>query len=74
VLGQYFDAEGHLVPNEVSARVVGLSLRDVAQIPLSVVLAGGQEKVPVLMAVLRGGLCNVLITDAWTAQRLLEEG
>ena len=74
MLGQYFDAEGHLVPNEVSARVVGLSLKDVAQIPLSVVLAGGQEKVPVLMAVLRGRLCNVLITDAWTAQRILEEG
>lgn len=74
MLGHYFDAQGRPVPNPVSDRVIGLSLADVARIPLSVVMAGGPEKVQVLLAALRGELFNVLITDAWTAQQILDEG
>ncbi len=73
MLGRYFDTQGRPVTNSVSDRVIGLSLTDVAQIPLSVVMAGGPEKVPVLVAALRGKLFNVLITDAWTARQILNE-
>ena len=73
MLGRYFDAQGRPVPNPISDCVIGLSLSDVANIPLSVVMAGGPEKVPVLIAALRGRLFNVLITDAWTAQQILGE-
>ncbi len=73
MLGHYFDKKGNPVPNPVSDRIIGLNLADVAQIPLSVVMAGGPQKVPVLVAALQGHLFNVLITDAWTAQQIISE-
>ncbi|MGC9397531.1 MAG: sugar-binding transcriptional regulator [Anaerolineae bacterium] len=73
MLGHYFDAQGKPVLNPISERIIGLSLEDIARIPLSLVMAGGPEKVPVLLAALRGRLFNVLITDAWTAQQILHE-
>lgn len=73
MLGRYFDAQGVPISNPVSDRVIGLSLDEVARIPLSLVMAGGPEKVPVLVAAMRGRLFNVLITDAWTAEELLSE-
>jgi lsr operon transcriptional repressor len=71
-LSQFFDETGKYVQHSICERVVGLSLDDLRQIPYSVVVAGGLEKVPVLQAAMRSRLLNVLVTDVATATALLE--
>lgn len=56
---------------EFNNRVIGLSLEKIKNIPLSVGIAGGEEKAQPILAVLRGGYINVLITDLMAAQRIL---
>jgi DNA-binding transcriptional regulator LsrR (DeoR family) len=71
-LSRFFNQDGECVPHPICDRVVGLSLDDLRQIPYSVVVAGGAEKVPVLQAAMRSRLLNVLVTDVATATALLE--
>ena len=71
LLGRFFDEEGQPVENPIEDRIIGLNLEDISQIPWSVVVAGGSEKVNVLRAALNKGFINVLITDHHTAQLLL---
>ena len=39
----------------------------------SILLSGGEGKIASIRAALKGGYANVLITDQFTAKRLLEE-
>ncbi len=73
-LGRYFDAAGKDVANSLDGRIVGITLDDIRQIPMRVMVAGGAEKVPVIRAAVKGELLNVLITDHVTARELLEGG
>lgn len=70
-LGHYFDADGRHIPSFTDAHVIGLELEDLHNIPWSVVIAGGPEKVLPIDAALTGKIFNVLITDRRTARALL---
>lgn len=70
-LGHYFDVNGQPVSTFMDDRVIGIELKDLKNIPWSVVVAGGEEKHTVIQAALRGGYFNVLITDTDTAAFLL---
>ena len=67
-----FDRHGQTVPNEVSSRIIGISLEDLRKIPQRVAVVCGKEKVSAIHAVCRSNLANTLITDARTAFALLE--
>jgi dihydroxyacetone kinase-like protein len=69
--GRFIDAEGAPVAGPLDDRTIGIGLGDFASIPSRVVIAGGFEKVPALLALLRGGYANVLITDAATGRGIL---
>lgn len=71
-LGHFFDAEGTHVEWPTDDLHIGLTLDEIRRCPTSAVVAGGRDKVPAIRAALRGGIANVLITDATTAERLLE--
>jgi deoxyribonucleoside regulator len=71
-LGRYFDAQGNHIEQSLDNRIIGITLDDIRQIPLKVLVAGGSEKTPVIRAAIHGDLLNVLITDHVTAQALLE--
>jgi DNA-binding transcriptional regulator LsrR (DeoR family) len=71
-LGHFFDAEGAHVPWPTDDVHIGLTLDEIRNCPTSALVAGGEAKVPAVRAALRGGLANVLITNAGTAERLLE--
>lgn len=73
VLGHFYDSDGQPVPNPIEDRLIGLSLDELARVPLRVCVAGGLPKVPSIMGALRGGYVNVLITDEDTACTMLEE-
>ena len=71
-LGHFFDANGADVPWRTDGLHVGLTLDDIRQCPTSAIVAGGADKAVAIRAALRGRVGNVLITDAVTAQHLLE--
>lgn len=72
-LGHYFDQNGAPVSTFLDDRVIGIGLEDLKRVPWSVVVAGGEEKHPVIQAALKGGYFNVLVTDTETAAYLLQE-
>jgi DNA-binding transcriptional regulator LsrR (DeoR family) len=67
----FFDAYGKPVAHEINERIIGLTLDQMAGIPRVIGVAGGPEKFGVIRAALRGGLIDVLVTDADNAHRLL---
>ncbi len=72
IAGRFFDREGKLIDHEINHRVIGLTLDQLAAIPTRVIVAAGPTKVDPLLAAMRRGLPNVLITDASTARDLLK--
>ena len=70
--GRFIDDRGRPVFGELDERMVGLSLSDVARIKLRIAIAGGPDKVPAILACLRGGYATILITDAATGRGVLK--
>jgi dihydroxyacetone kinase-like protein len=68
---RFIDAWGQTVPGVFDDRVIGLSLDDLLRVDLRICVAGGFDKVPAILAALRGGYPNVLVTDAATARGVL---
>ncbi len=72
MLLQFFDADGRPMVG-LNRRVVGMSLRDLASVPLVIAgVSGPPDKSEAILAALRGRLVHVLITDVTTARRVLE--
>jgi DNA-binding transcriptional regulator LsrR (DeoR family) len=67
---QFFDKDGNKVRGAVDERIVGIDLDQIRKIPRVIAVAGGQEKLTVIHAALRGKLVNVLITDDAVAEQL----
>jgi DNA-binding transcriptional regulator LsrR (DeoR family) len=66
----FVSAEGAVVHNPLSGRIVCLAEEQMRRIPTVIVAAGGPEKSAAIAAVLRSGLVHILITDAETAREL----
>lgn len=71
VAGRFIDAQGRPVPGPLDGRMIGLELAELQAIDRRVAVAGGFDKVPAILAALRGRLVNVLVTDAATGQGIL---
>lgn len=69
ILGHFFARDGRPVETELSARALSLTLDELAGTRL-VAIAGGEDKVDAIAAVLRSRLLHGLITDEVTATRL----
>lgn len=70
--GNFFDAQGSRVDGPFTDRVVGIGLEDVRRAGISMVCAGGAEKVAAIVGALRGGLADCLVTDEHTARAVLD--
>ncbi len=70
---RFFDADGHAVDHEICDRIIGLDLDQIKKIPRVIGVAGGEEKLEVIRAALRGKLINVLVTEDRIARHLLKE-
>ena len=68
---RFIDAWGQSVAGALDDRVIGLSLNDLLRVDLRICVAGGFDKVPAILAALRRGYANVLVTDAATARGVL---
>lgn len=72
VLMRFFDENGRPVATPLDERIVSISWRAIKDIPLFIVMAGGNEKIPPLRAALKGGWVTGLVTDLNTAKSLLK--
>lgn len=74
--GQFLDIKGNavnanLVNDYMKNYTVGIDLNDLKKIKKVIALAGGNEKHEIIRAVLLGGYVNILITDKFTAEFLI---
>lgn len=69
---RFFDKEGKAVKTPLDERVIGLPLEDLRNVERVVALAGGSKKIAAIAGALRVGVIDILVTDKFTAQRLLD--
>lgn len=71
VCTRFFDAMGKPCLSGAEDRTIGIDLETLRGIPLVVGVAGGKEKVDSIRAAIAGGYVNALVTDDFTADKLL---
>ncbi len=71
ICSRFFDKTGRISSPELNDRTVGIYLAHLHYKEYSILLSGGEAKVAAIAAALTGGYANVLITDQFTAKRLL---
>jgi DNA-binding transcriptional regulator LsrR (DeoR family) len=69
---RFYDVDGREVNGSLGTRVIGIDLASLSRVPRSVALCGGKRKFAAILGALRGKWVNTLITDQYTAQRLLK--
>jgi DNA-binding transcriptional regulator LsrR (DeoR family) len=69
---RFFDSEGVPVNTPLDDRVIGMTLEQLRNVKRAVAVAGGKRKLSAIRAALTGALVNVLITDRFTAQHLID--
>jgi deoxyribonucleoside regulator len=72
ICSRIINHDGKICSSELNDRTIGIELEDLQKKPYSIAVAGGQEKLKAIKAGLRGNLFNVLITDEWVANELLQ--
>ncbi|EEW26189.1 bifunctional sugar-binding transcriptional regulator/dihydroxyacetone kinase subunit DhaK [Rhodobacter ferrooxidans] len=71
MLGRIIDAQGNEVDGPLRDRTIGLDLDQLRKVPTRVLIAGGYDKVPPILAALHGGAVTTLVTDVATAEGIL---
>lgn len=71
ICGLFFDINGEAVHSELQDRMIGISMETLMNIPLRIGVSGGQQKIIPIVGALRGKRVNVLVTDAFTAQGVI---
>ena len=69
---RFFDKNGKAVKTPLDDRVIGIPLEDLARVDRVIALAGGLKKTAAIAGALRLGVIGMLVTDKFTAQRLIE--
>ncbi len=68
---RFLCADGQVVRTPLDDRVIGIDLAQLKRVPRAIAVAGGPGKTEAIRAALLGGWINCLITDTYTAARLL---
>lgn len=68
---RFFDENGGFVKTPLDERVIGMTLEEMSRIDRVIALAGGQSKTAAIRGALRTGVVDLLITDKFTAERLV---
>lgn len=72
VLSHFLDKNGEIVSTELETRLISTPMDQLKTLENVIGAAGGPDKAEAILAVLRGGYLDVLITDEDTAQLLLD--
>ena len=71
IVARQLDRTGRVLDIPFNRRVIGISVEDLQRIPLVLAVAGGVAKAPAILAALRSGILNAIVTDADTARLVL---
>ncbi|WP_319468146.1 sugar-binding transcriptional regulator [uncultured Trichococcus sp.] len=69
---RFFDSEGEIVHRQLQKRIIGITLEQLACVPTSIAIAQGENKAQAILAILRKGYVNHLVTDRKTILKVLE--
>lgn len=72
ICSRFFDEKGEICDEQINNRTIGISLDALKQKEKSILVAGGSHKVKAIKGALKGKCANILITDQYTAKKLLE--
>lgn len=72
ICSRIFNRHGDICSKELDDRTIGINLSDLSNKEYSILIAGGLDKIDGIYGALTGRFSNVLITDQYTAQSLLE--
>ena len=67
-----FDIDGDFVQTRLRQLIIGFDPRELDDVPLTIAIAGGPDKVRAILGALRTGVIKVLVTDEKTARDVLE--
>lgn len=70
--GRFFNSSGKLVDSAFNQRIIGLTLNQLKGIPVRIAVSAGKSKRNAILAALKSGLFNQLVTDSQTALWLIE--
>ncbi len=73
ILYRFFDVNGNLVKTGLEKRVISMDLHQLSKVERSIGVAGGKRKYAGILGALRGHWVNIIITDRFTAERLVKE-
>lgn len=68
----FFDKSGKILTGNLLDRTIAIPLPQLKRVPNSIAIARSLTKAPSILALLKMGILTTLITDAETAQRVLE--
>lgn len=72
ICSRFIDEKGEIVLEELDSRTFGISLKQLKNSTMSILIANGEAKLEGIYTALKQGIPNVLITDSMTAIKLLE--
>lgn len=67
---QFYNIEGDTSPYRNDNNVIGMDIRTLRKVPISIGIAGGIEKLSAIKGAIKGGYINTLITDIQCASAL----
>lgn len=70
---RFYDVDGRPVVTDLDKRVISMTLDQLKRVKRSVGIAGGARKYEAIRGAIVGGWINVLVTDRYTAEKLLKE-
>lgn len=73
ICSRFFDKEGQICNESLNERTLGVNLDDLKNKEHSILVAGGPNKIEGIYGALKGQYANVLVTDQFTAQFLLDK-
>lgn len=72
IVGRIYDKEGQVVDEDLRRKMIGISTQQIKKIPVRVGISYGKDKVEAIEGAIKGEMINVLVTDATTAEKLME--
>jgi len=73
ILLRFYDANGKPIEGLLNSRVISMSLEQLRGVHRAIAVAGGRRKYYAILGALKGKLINILVTDHYTATRLVQE-
>lgn len=73
ICSRFFDLNGNICDKDLDERTVGIKLEELKEKEKRILVAGSQRKITAIEASLRGGFVNILVTDQYTAEELLNK-